>query len=213
MTPRACACLYTNGKHWGHIRGSSLNTALHAESHTATPVTGIETEGIYAGIYDESTRDYAPFLTIPAAVALLRWLNPVELRVHGEGLAKWGSEYLATRWGTTQPVAADLATSMCTAELPLPMPLIATAAGSAVGNDTPELLSWAKSEVHRSLLDGYQIECPVFVHEGLLYVRASCALYNCRADIEALGEAVLSIRSAWESGKRGEWSPVGRCKL
>ena len=213
MTPRACACLYTNGKRWEHIRASSLNITLPTDSHNATPVVGMETEAIYAGIYDESTRDYAPFLTIPAAIALLGWLNPVELRAHGESLAKWSSAYLARLWGTTPPVAADLATSMCTAELPLPMPLIATTAGSAVGNDASKLLSWAKSEVHRTLLDDYQIECPVFVHEGLLYVRASCALYNCRADIEALGQAVLNIRTAWESGGRREWSPGGSCKL
>lgn len=213
MTPRACACLYTNGRRWEHIQSTSLNTTLGPHT-AATVVAGVETEAIYAGVYDESTRDYAPFLTIPGAMQLRRWLNPAKLRAYTEGLAQWGSALLARRWGTAQPVAGHLATSMITAELPLPMLLIAAAANASAPNTgTSALLSWAKSEVHRLLLNSYQIECPVFVHEGVLYIRASCAFYNCRADIEALSKAVLGIRAAWESEGRSEWTRDGSCKL
>lgn len=212
MTPRACACLYTNGRRWEHIQAASLNTTLG--SHTAATVAGVETEAIYAGVYDESTRDYAPFLTIPGAMELRHWLNPAKLRAYTEGLAQWGSAHLARRWGTAQPVAGHLATSMITAELPLPIPLIAAvASSSAPKTSTSALLSWAKSEVHRTLLNRYQIECPVFVHEGLLFIRASCAFYNCRADIEALGKAVLGIRALWESEGRSKRTRDGSCKL
>jgi selenocysteine lyase/cysteine desulfurase len=45
----------------------------------------------------------------------------------------------------------------------------------------------------------------VFVHEGRLYVRVSCALYNDRDDIEALGNAVLAIAATW--WRRAESDP------
>jgi selenocysteine lyase/cysteine desulfurase len=59
------------------------------------------------------------------------------------------------------------------------------------------LLKWAKTRVHTELLDLYRIEVPVFVHEGLLYVRASCWVYNARADIQALGTAIRSLQRRW----------------
>jgi hypothetical protein len=74
--PRACACLYTNGKRWPHIRAGSLNATLEFDG-TIEAGSGMETQAIYAGIYGESTRDYSPFLTLPGALALLRWLKPL----------------------------------------------------------------------------------------------------------------------------------------
>ena len=213
--PRACACLYTNGKRWPHIRASSLNVTLEFDG-TIEAGSGMETQAIYAGIYDESTRDYSPFLTLPGALALLRWLKPPQLRVHGESLARWGSDYLQKLWWPQQPqqpqpVAPELSTSMVTAELPLPLALIKAVVvrhspppgGTLTDPDPPALLSWAKTVVHRTLLDSYRIECPVFVHEGRLYVRASCALYNHRDDLVALGEAVLAVRAGWEAEEGG----------
>jgi isopenicillin-N epimerase len=203
MTPRQCACLYTSpaaGARWEHINTATLNVTLPGGAGV-----GMATEAIYAGVYDESTRDYAPFLALPGALALLRWMGPGRLRAHGEGLAAWGSAHLAEVWETgPQPVAAALSTSMITAELPLGLPLL-TAAMRARDSDgdmdgeAAAVLSWAKTQAHRELLATHRIECPVFVHESRLYVRASCALYNDRDDIEALGKAVLAIAAAWQA--------------
>ena len=33
---------------------------------------GMESEAVYAGVYDESTRDYSPYLALPTALAILR---------------------------------------------------------------------------------------------------------------------------------------------
>ena len=208
MTPRQCACLYTNpaaSARWEHIHTASLNVTLPGMESAPS----MESEAIYAGNYDESTRDYAPFLALPGALALLRWMGPARLRAHGGGLAGWGSAHLAKVWETgPRPVAAELSTSMITAELPLTLPLIRATmrARRSDGGDgeAAAALSWAKTQAHRELLTSHRIECPVFVHEGRLYVRASCALYNDRDDIEALGEAVLAIAVAWASESEAE---------
>ena len=49
---------------------------------------------------------------------------------------------------------------------------------------------WRRLAVHR-------IEVPVFVHEGVLYLRASCWAYNTRDDLYALAEAVLTTVQRW----------------
>lgn len=201
-TPRGCACLYTNtNQRWPHIRTGSLNLTLGEEGTGAAAAAGIETQAIYAGTYDESTRDYSPFLALPGSLALLRWLKPDGLRQYCEGLANWGSKYLSRLWSQpSQPVADELSTSMITAELPFALTLVEAASkdrGLGTAVDSSAVLSWAKSAIHRTLLEAYRIECPVFVHEGLLYIRASCALYNDKDDIIALGAAVLGIRASW----------------
>ena len=44
---------------------------------------------------------------------------------------------------------------------------------------------------------------PVFVHDGALFLRASCFVYNDRADLVALGTAVLAVTCAWEAMSGG----------
>ena len=65
---------------------------------------------------------------------------------------------------------------------------------------TQAVLSWAKGRLHAELLSAHRIEVPVFVHDGALFLRASCFVYNSRADLEALKSAVLAVTCAWEAG-------------
>ena len=100
---------------WRHIASRKLNVTLPSVARGDS--AGMETEHIFAGVYDESTRDYAPFLALPGALAVFRWLEPARVRRYCFGLAAWGTEHLA-EWGTAVPVAPELATAMVTAELP-----------------------------------------------------------------------------------------------
>jgi hypothetical protein len=63
---------------------------------------------VYAGVYDESTRDYGPFLVLPAALKLLRWLQPQALRDYCMQLCSWGTAHLCEVWGTPQAIAPEL---------------------------------------------------------------------------------------------------------
>ena len=238
LTPRACACLYTDPdapQRFSHIAVHQFNTLLASTAPISS--VGMDTESVYAGLYDESTRDYAAFLALPSALALLRWMRPQELRQYCNELCVWGTAHLGRVWGTMPPIAPALSTAMITAELPLriavirhhyrhaisannhaddfglpcpthwqrgaqrePVQKVASVVPSVALSDQ-DLLSWAKSKVHAELLAIHQIEVPIFVHEGTLYVRASCWAYNERADLVALGDGILEIANRWQTGQ------------
>ena len=110
------------------------------------------------------------------------------------------------------PVATGLSTAMITAELPgqdsvsKQRQLLRSMTVwygddifdvDADSNEAVSCLAVAKKRFHAELLDRYQIEAPIFIYEGKLYVRASCYIYNSKDDVEALGQAVLDICSRW----------------
>ncbi len=171
---------YTANLHkWAHAPRSSgflwATPERQAGLHPPVVSWGLD-QGFHAEFDWVGTRDPSPWLAAPEGIAFLRDLGESDARAYNHGLAWEAARHLTERWGTPLVVREEHVGSMVT--LPL-----------------PEGFGSAREDAARlrdALLFEDEIEVQVHATRGRLWVRVSAQVYNDRADIERLGEAVVA---------------------
>ena len=129
------------------------------------------------------TRDPAPFLSVPAAIDFLEGFGMDAFRRQTHELAQYARQRLEPILGrsATIPDSNDWYGSMIAISLP--------------PDSSQKALPNAVHPLQQTLWDQHQIEVPVTECHGHRYLRVSCHLYNTRAEIDALCEAVKQYLS------------------
>jgi len=122
------------------------------------------------------TRDPSPWLAAPAALDLLREIGWDEVRRYTHALAWEGARLLASAWGTSFETPESMIATMAT--IPLP---------ERLGSTPLDAL-----RLRGALADDDQIEVQLHAWRGRLWTRVSAQIYNERADMERLAEAVAA---------------------
>jgi isopenicillin-N epimerase len=142
---------------------------VHPPVTSRGPAEGFPQEFDWTG-----TRDYTPWLSVPAAIQFLERLGPNRLRAYCNGLAAEAGQMLAARWGSELAAPPSMLGAMATVRLPEFGPADRTTA----------------VKLHDWLLDAHRIEVPVLLLSGSLWVRLSAPVYNGIEDYQRLGEAI-----------------------
>jgi isopenicillin-N epimerase len=162
---------------WAHApRGCGiLWAAPERQSMLHVPVVSW---GRNRGFRDEfertPTADPTSYLAAPEGIALLREWDFDACVAYMHGLAEEAAAMLTGRWGTRFEIPRHMVGTMVTVPLP-------EEAGGT--DDDAERLRLA-------LLVEDRIEVPLYAWSRRLWVRVSAQVYNDRADIAALGDAV-----------------------
>jgi isopenicillin-N epimerase len=127
------------------------------------------------------TRDPAPFLSVPAAIDFLEGVGLESFRSQTHELARYARQQLESILGqvATIPDSMDWYGSMIA--IPLPADVSRKAKPNAI------------HPLQQKLWNDHHIEALVTECHGHRYLRASCHLYNSRADIDALCCAVARL--------------------
>ena len=121
------------------------------------------------------TRDYAAFLTIPAAIEFMQQHNWQQVAADCRKLVQ-GNAAAFCELLDTKPLAAisdDFILQLFSAE---------------INTNEPERL-------HRHFFDNYKIEIPVMRHGNKVYLRYSINAFNNQQDIDTLFAAIKEIKS------------------
>ncbi len=169
--PKGTAFLHVRQEHQRHIDATVLSwgyvdgTAGHSGFDAYLGHTGLERRLQWQG-----TRDLAPFLAVPSALAFQRANNWSAVRQACHDQAVSLLHRCCARSGLS-PIAPDAAHGQM-----VPIPVQAT--------DPEGLRQW--------LFEQHRIEVPVTTHGGQVFVRVSVQGYNTSVDLEALFEALGS---------------------
>jgi isopenicillin-N epimerase len=144
--------------------------AVHPPVTSRGPAEGFPREFDWTG-----TRDYTPWLSVPAAIQFFGRLGPDRGRAYCHGLAAAAGQMLAARWDGELAAPLSMLGAMATVRLP--------DFGAADRTTAVTLHDW--------LLDAHRIEVPVLPLGGSLWVRLSAQVYNVIEDYERLGEAIV----------------------
>lgn len=127
------------------------------------------------------TRDPAPFLSVPAAIDFLEGVGLEAFRTQTHELAKYAREQMESVLGQTATIPDSIDWYGSMIAVPLPPAVSQKSKPNAI------------HPLQQSLWDDYRIEALVTECHGHRYLRASCHLYNTKADIDQLCEAVGKI--------------------
>ena len=174
------------------------------------------TDVLTLGHYDESTRDYAHFVVLPACVALARRLEARTLQHRAQMLVFTARAVREACYGGAGAVAGAGASTIAQAGLVPPalcvsmatVRLPTAAVVRALLRRRPDLApkgadsvlahgaKWAKKALHRCLLIDFNIEVPVLVFRDELYLRVSLPLHVGRQEVTVLANALSSLLEA-----------------
>ena len=129
---------------------------------------GFEKEFAWTG-----TGDFTARLAVPAAIDFIEALGAVRYREALCNMARDAAAMLCDAWNVKPGAPAEMFTSMVT--LPLPV-------------DEPGTIEGAQFWRKTLLLD-HNVEVPIHLINGRLWVRISAQVYNERSDYEALAKA------------------------
>ncbi len=133
-------------------------------------------EGFHAEFDWMGTRDPSPWLAAPAGIAFLKELGMDAVRAYNHALAWDAARLLTDRWGTTFGVPEAHVPSMVTVP-------------------APERFGSTREDATR-LRDALLFEDEIEVHThagyGRVWIRVCAQVYNDRADVERLAEAVAA---------------------
>ena len=121
-----------------------------------------------------ATTDPTSYLAAPEGIAMLREWGFEACLTYMHGLAREAASLLTERWNTTFGVADEMTAAMVTVPLP-------EHAGSSEAD---------AEQMRLALLVDDRIEVALHAWRGHLWTRISAQIYNDRADIERLAEAV-----------------------
>jgi len=122
------------------------------------------------------TRDPSAYLAALAAIAFLHELGPARVRESNHALAWDAARLLSERWGNPLELTEAMVGTMSTVPLP--------AGSGSTAEDAARLRD--------ALLHQDNIEVQLHATKGRLWTRVSTQIYNDRADIERLADAVLN---------------------
>jgi isopenicillin-N epimerase len=117
------------------------------------------------------TKDFTPWLSVPAALRFVGALGVERVQAHNQALCVEMAELLSRGWGVTLPSPASMRGAMVTLPLPGVVP-----AEAAVG---------LQRRLHAR---GYGVVCTPFV--GRTWLRLSAQIYNEISEVEALARVV-----------------------
>jgi isopenicillin-N epimerase len=168
---------------WAHApRGCGiLWAAPERQSMVHFPVVSWgRNRGFRAEFEHTPTADPTAYLAAPVGIAMLRGWNFDACAGYMHGLAWEAAAILTARWGTRFEIPRSMIGTMVT--VPLPGEAGATEADA--------------EQVRLDLLLADRIEAPLYAWDGRLWVRVSAQVYNDRADIGRLADAVVRIAEA-----------------
>lgn len=137
-------------------------------------------EGFTAEFDWVGTRDPTPWLAAPAGITFLETLGFDQVRRYNHDLAWHAAQALTDRWGTTRRVDEASLGTMATVPLPLEF-----------GQTQEDAI-----RLRDALLFEDRIEVQLHAGHGQLWVRVSAQVYNDRADIARLADAVAARRQS-----------------
>jgi len=137
--------------------------------------------GFHGAFLWQGTGDYSPLITMFHTAGLWERWGVGRVVERNTALAREAVEYLVRLWGTGTLVPAEVTTCMVCVRLP--------------EFDYGKAVESIAASLHDYLRDELEIEVPVFTFTDGQYVRISVHVYNTMADIERLGEAIVSMVS------------------
>jgi isopenicillin-N epimerase len=140
------------------------------------------------------TRDYAPFLAIPAALDFFTEVGAgnfdrgvAAFRAHGHALARLARHKVEALTGLACPIPDSPDWYGPMISLPLPV-------------SVPETTHGQMNPLQQRLWEAHRIETPLVNWRGRRWVRVSCHLYNSAADIEHFAKALAEELERFSSG-------------
>ncbi len=124
----------------------------------------------------QGTRDYAAFLTIPAAIEFMNTHQWDQVNLYSRQLAQSNAQRFCELMGSTSnsPINDDFIGQLFSIPIHIPHP----------------------EKLHDHLYENYRIQVPVPSHEGQFYLRYSIQGFNNQADLDQLYDAMKTIVSA-----------------
>lgn len=151
-----------------------VSPAQRGHLHAAVISWGLD-NGLAAEFDLPGTRDPSAWLAAPAGLGVLHGYGLEAVYAHNHDLAWWAGAYLSDCWGTSFSTPREMIGAMATVRLPK---------GLSEESDLKRV---------QMALFGRSIEVPVFARAGSLWTRVSAQVYNDRADIETLADAVTAL--------------------
>lgn len=165
FAPKGCAFLWT-----------------HPDKQLVTHPTVISHlyQGGYIPEFDfVGTKDYTPFLTLPAAIEYFNAIGYEKLYKHNNTLVLKMRDYLCTEWEVQPPAPSDMIGYLAT--MPCPVAIEPSVSNAKV--------------VHDYLWDNHRIEIPVMYFNNELFWRISAQIFNNENDYRRLCEAGKELRN------------------
>jgi isopenicillin-N epimerase len=158
--PRACGIVWAKPEHQATLRHPVVSWG-----------SGL---GFHAEFEYQATSDPTNYLAAPEGIALLREWGFDAVLSYMHGLSREAARLLTDRWGTTFEAPDDMIGAMVTVPLP-----------DGAGATADEAV-----RLRTALLVEDRIEVQLHAWRGRLWVRVSAQVYNDRADITRLADAV-----------------------
>jgi isopenicillin-N epimerase len=134
-------------------------------------------DGFTAAFDWTGTRDFSPFLAVPAALDFWRELGGFAMMARGRDLVVAAAAELAAALGTETGTSPDSPATMATVRVPLAEPARAAAFAAAL------------------LAAG--TDAPAHALDGAAWLRLSAHAYNTAADYRRLGAILRRVLPAW----------------
>ncbi|MBO6861666.1 MAG: aminotransferase class V-fold PLP-dependent enzyme [Alphaproteobacteria bacterium] len=163
--PRGAAFLWTTPDRQPFLRPTTIS---HHVSEGYTPA------------FDwPGTKDFTPYLTVPAALDYRAEYGEARLTAYCRDLAIQAGAHLASEIGTSVGVPPDMTGFMTTVKLP--------AAFGRARQDTA-------NAIRLTLRTDHDVEVDIQAFEGSLWMRLSLYVYNDMEDVDRLARAINAIR-------------------
>jgi len=166
----------SNGHKWLATAKGAAFLWVRADHHSVVHPTVISfgyLQGYDQEFFWTGTNDFSAFLSFTAAIEFNQALGTTKVMNYMRDLVTTAANTLATRWKTKTLVAPELSSAMAVIQIPKN--------------------NYTEAQVHDKLFFDYNIEVPVFLVDGEMYLRISSHVYNAKEDYDLLANAVLKI--------------------
>jgi isopenicillin-N epimerase len=163
-------------------RGCAFLWAKKGEVHPLSISHGYR-KGFAAEFDWTGTRDFSPWLAVPAALDFLQAARPARVRQHNHALVTQAARMLANAWGEPLGGPAEMHANMMCIRLP-----------REVGPALP---------FRARLLAKHRLVVALMEVDGTAWCRISAQIYNTASDYDRLRDAVLQEASRASRRSRG----------
>ncbi|RLV95422.1 Hercynylcysteine sulfoxide lyase [Spathaspora sp. JA1] len=189
FVPTACAVMYVDTKHFNKIHTLPIGET-YLQDDIELP-EGQEIDRLVDRFFAIGAKNYASLTVIPDAIkfrnetcggeeAIFKYCHTLAKQVGLVISKKWGTSYLEHEQGPS------LIGTMVNVEVPT----------KSIGLDINGIKNnWAKfdQQVYSKLIDVHKAFTPCVVHNGKLYARFSCQIYNELSDFEHAADVLLTV--------------------
>jgi selenocysteine lyase/cysteine desulfurase len=170
-------------------RGCAFLWARPGEGQSALQplvVSHGSSDGFTSAFVWDGNRDYSATLSVLTAVRVWRLWGGGKAREYMRRTAREAGEALVSAWGTSTLAPWDMFGSMVMVRVP--------SACAGITEEEEAYPAHAKF-VQDTLFHTYQVEVPVKVAAGKLYVRISAHVYNHKVDYKAVASAISTMQN------------------